>query len=110
MRRLVGSVVAIAVLAPAIVFLAHSWNGSESISFVKRTGSQLTVDGKPFRFAGADMPWLGLDEALSDDKGAPTYPTKFRIQNGFDAAVNMHANVVRSHSLGIRRARFTSTE
>ena len=31
-------------------------------SFAKRVGSQITVDGKPFRFGGLNAYWLGLDE------------------------------------------------
>ena len=39
--------------------------GSSS-SFVRRDGSTLTLAGKPFRFAGTNIYWLGLDENWFD--------------------------------------------
>src|SRR5439155_14072295 len=42
-----------------------------SIGFVTRTGSQLMLNGRPFRFAGANMHWLALDDST-------TYPSQFR--------------------------------
>jgi len=62
--------------------------------FVTRSGTQLTLDGHPFRFAGANIHWLGLDDSTN-------YPTQFRINDGLDAAKEMGANVIRSHDLGI---------
>lgn len=62
--------------------------------FVTRSGTQLTLDGQRFRFAGANMHWLGLDDSTN-------YPSQFRINDGLDAAKEMGANVIRSHDLGI---------
>ena len=70
-------------------------------SFVKRQGNQLMLGSKVFRFAGANMPWLGLDIDIKDQSGNPTYPTHFRIDNALDAAKSMNATVVRSHTLGV---------
>ncbi len=65
--------------------------------FVVRMGSQLLLKGKPFRFSGANIYWLGLDENV----GGIHYPTKFRVDDALATAQEMGATVVRSHSLGI---------
>src|SRR2546423_1483049 len=38
--------------------------------FVTRSGSQLLLNGQPFRFAGANIHWLGLDDSTN-------YPSQF---------------------------------
>ncbi len=63
-------------------------------SFVTRSGSQLMLNGHPFRFAGANMHWLSFDDSTN-------YTSQFRINDGFDAAKEMGLTVVRSHNLGI---------
>ena len=55
-------------------------------SFVQRTGSGLTLAGAPFRFSGTNVYWLGLDDNVRDAAGAPTYPTRFRVDDAFRAA------------------------
>lgn len=65
-----------------------------SSGFVTRSASQLMLDGRPFRFAGANMHWLALDDSAN-------YPSQFRVNDGLDAAKEMGATVVRSHDLGI---------
>ncbi|MBE3558698.1 MAG: cellulase family glycosylhydrolase [Ktedonobacteraceae bacterium] len=62
--------------------------------FVTRAGTQLMLDGRPFRFAGANMHWLGLEDSTD-------HPTQFRVDDGFAAAKEMGATVVRAHNLGI---------
>ncbi|MEO5833172.1 MAG: hypothetical protein ABIR83_07345 [Nakamurella sp.] len=71
-----------------------------SSGFVTRSGSRLMLGGAPFRFAGANLYWLGLDDNLTDAGGA-TYPTKYRIDNGLQSAKNAGLTVIRSHTLGI---------
>jgi hypothetical protein len=68
--------------------------GSSS-SFVRRDGATLTLNGKPFRFAGTNIYWLGLDENV----GGVDYPTPFRIRDALDTAKAMGLTVVRSHML-----------
>jgi hypothetical protein len=68
-------------------------------SFVTRNGSQLFLNGEPFRFSGPNMYWLGLDENVPP--GTVAYPTLFRIEDGLRTAAGMGARVVRSHTLGI---------
>ena len=65
--------------------------------FVTRSGSQLMLGGRQFRFAGANVYWLGLDENVD----GVDYPTHFRVNDALTAAETMGATVVRSHTLGI---------
>ena len=66
-------------------------------TFVKRIGSQLVLKGKPFRFSGANIYWLGLDENVD----GVDYPTHFRVDDALATAQLMGATVVRAHTLGI---------
>lgn len=65
-------------------------------NFVTRSGAQLQLNGSPFRFAGCNCYWLGLEE-----QPAVQYPTLFQIDDALLVAREMGATVVRSHSLGI---------
>lgn len=66
-------------------------------TFVKRIGSELVLKGKPFRFSGANIYWLGLDENVD----GVDYPTHFRVDDALETAQLMGATVVRAHTLGI---------
>ncbi|WP_089155958.1 carbohydrate binding domain-containing protein [Micromonospora sp. NBS 11-29] len=74
-------------------------------AFVVRDGTRLTLAGQPFRFAGPNMYWLGLDENVGGtdptDPPAVGYPTYFRIRDGLTTARRMGATVVRAHTLGV---------
>ena len=72
-------------------------------SFVTRNGARLMLDGEVFRFAGANLYWLGLDEnVVNETTGSNVaYPTDFRIDDGLATAAEMGANVVRAHTLGV---------
>ena len=66
---------------------------SES-AFVTRSGSSLLLNGQLFRFAGANIHWLALDDSTN-------YPSQFRVNDALDAAKEMGLTVIRSHDLGI---------
>jgi len=72
--------------------------GSSSAGFVLRTGTSLSLDGKPFRFSGPNIYWLALDENV---KPSPSYPTKGRVTEVLAVAQTMGATMVRAHSLGV---------
>jgi hypothetical protein len=76
-------------------------NNTASASFITRQNNQLMLDGASFRFAGANIYWLGLDDNIRDSSGQPTYPSTSMVDNGLSAASNMGMTVVRAHSLGI---------
>lgn len=65
-------------------------------SFVQRDGSRLTLDGRPFRFSGTNIYWLGLDDNVRDAQGAPTVPSRFRVDDAFRAAQASGGTVVRT--------------
>ncbi len=52
------------------------------------------LNGQPFRFAGANIHWLALDDSTN-------YPSQFRVDDALDAAQEMGLTVIRSHDLGI---------
>jgi mannan endo-1,4-beta-mannosidase len=65
--------------------------------FLTRAGAQLFDGDTPFRFAGANLYWLGLDENV----GGVHPPTPFRIADGLATAAGMGARVVRAHTVGV---------
>ena len=67
---------------------------ADNVAFVTRSGTQFMLNGQPFRFAGANMHWLALDDNTN-------YPSQFRVNDGLDAAKEMGLTVIRSHDLGI---------
>ena len=79
---------------------ATASSSSTSAAFVTRSGSQLMLNGRPWRFTGVNMYWLGLDENVTDS-GGPTYPTHAAVDNGFASAQAVHAQLVRSTTLGV---------
>jgi hypothetical protein len=74
--------------------LSGSWTSLNS-RFVTRDGTHLRVGNRPFRFAGTNIYWLGLDENV----GGVDYPTFFRIRDALDTAKAMGMTVVRSHMM-----------
>ena len=71
--------------------------GEHMDEFVRRSGPELLLHGQRFRFAGANVYWMGLDENVD----GIDYPTHFRVNDVLTAAEAMGATVVRSHTLGI---------
>jgi hypothetical protein len=63
-------------------------------NFLQISGGNLVLNGKPFVAVGMNAFFLGLmQETMS-------YPTKVQITEVFEAAKNMKATVIRSHTLG----------
>ncbi|MGD0938394.1 MAG: hypothetical protein ABR905_01695 [Terracidiphilus sp.] len=69
-------------------------------SFVQRNGTHLTLDGKPFRYSGPNIEWLGLEGYGPHDPSGPRYPSHFEIDDAFATAAEMGAKVVRSQTIG----------
>lgn len=68
------------------------------LSYLRREGSTLTLDGVQYRFAGADTYWLGLDE----NTGSVALPTHFRVTDMLSTLAGMLPNAtIRAHTVGI---------
>lgn len=74
--------------------------------FVTRSGNRLILNGAAFRFSGANIYWLGLDENV----GGVAYPTNFRVDDVLATAAEMGDNVIRCHTLGISVGNSLSVE
>jgi mannan endo-1,4-beta-mannosidase len=69
-------------------------------SFVERAGTQLQLDGQPFRYSGPNIEWLGLEGYGPHDAMGPRYPSHFEIDDAFATAGEMGGKVVRAQTLG----------
>ena len=94
----VNSFMLAGVTAPVHVSLPARTRDSAS-SFVTRSGSRLVLNGQTFRFSGANIYWLGLEEVTTGTGTA--YPSHFQVDDALATAQTMGATVVRSHTLGI---------
>lgn len=68
--------------------------------FVQRAGTHLTIAGKPFRYSGPNIEWLGLEGYGPHDPMGPRLPSHFEIDDAFATAAEMGAKVVRSQTIG----------
>lgn len=91
---------------PGQAALARLPGSTWQSGFVHRDGTRLILDGKTFRYGGANLYWLGLDENV----GGVAYPTHFRISDGLETAKDMGATVVRAQTLGISTGNPLSVE
>ncbi len=82
------------VLAILVSSASPQANGDD---FIHRDGSRLIFHDQPFRYAGANLYWLGLDQNV----GGIAYPTHFRVDDAIETARIMGATVVRAHTIGI---------
>src|SRR3954468_21169678 len=73
---------------------------SPSSSFVTRSGAHLLLAGKPYRFGGANIEWLGLAGYGPSDPSGPHYASHYEIDDAFATARELGANVVRSQTMG----------
>jgi mannan endo-1,4-beta-mannosidase len=69
-------------------------------SFIQRDGTRLTLEGKPFRYSGPNIEWLGLEGYGPHDPMGPRYPSHFEIDDALATALEMGAKVVRSQTMG----------
>ena len=68
--------------------------------FVERAATKLTLNGAPFRYAGPNIEWLGLEGYGPHDPLGPRYPSHFEIDDAFATAAEMGARVVRAQTMG----------
>jgi lysophospholipase L1-like esterase len=73
------------------------WNGSD---FVQRQGTHLSLAGKPYRFGGMNVEWLGLEDYGPKGDVTPHIPTDFEVEDALSTAEEMGSRVVRSQTMG----------
>lgn len=93
----VSILLVVLLIVASVKLLVHPQVQAGTSQFVVRSGTELMLGGNPFRFSGANIYWLGLDQNV----GGINYPTDFRIDDALATAQQMGASVVRSHTLGI---------
>jgi len=71
-----------------------------SDSFVTRSGPRLAVAGRPFRFGGANIEWLGVAGYGPFDPNGPHPPSHYEIDDAMATAKEMGVKVVRSQTMG----------
>jgi hypothetical protein len=74
-------------------------------AFVKRSGSRLTVAGRPFRFSGANVEFLGVENygpnpSKTVPAGSERYPSRYEVDDALATAHEMGATVMRAQTLG----------
>jgi mannan endo-1,4-beta-mannosidase len=73
------------------------WSGTE---FVERQGTHLTLAGKPYRFGGMNIEWLGLEDYGPKGNVSPHVPSDFEVEDALSTAEEMGSRVVRSQTMG----------
>src|SRR5438132_1101428 len=91
---------ALALLALWIAVSGFAAPARQSAGFVIRSGAGLSLDGKPFRFGGANVEWLGLVGYGPADPAGPRYPSHYEIDDAMATAQELGATVVRSQTMG----------
>jgi mannan endo-1,4-beta-mannosidase len=69
-------------------------------SFVTRSGPRLTLDGRPFRFGGANIEWLGVIGYGPADPAGPHFASHYEVDDAMATARELGATVVRSQTMG----------
>jgi mannan endo-1,4-beta-mannosidase len=69
-------------------------------SFVTRSGPRLVVNGRQFRFGGANVEWLGVAGYGPSDPSGPHFPSHYEVDDAMATAREMGATVVRSQTMG----------
>jgi len=111
MRSLSRALVSIALLASTSILLAQAGSSSQTAKpgltgFVTRSGSRLMINGKPFRFAGANLDNVNLASNRYSliisitGKIDAYYPSTWAIDDAFETLRKMGGTVARVYSAG----------
>jgi mannan endo-1,4-beta-mannosidase len=87
-------------LVTLAVLLGVAGTAQAADPFVVRSGTKLTVGGKPFRFGGVNVEWLGLAGYGPADPAGPHYASHYEIDDALETARELGATVVRSQTMG----------
>src|ERR1035438_4263253 len=107
MRIIFRTLAFLAVLIVGSNVFAQTGGTSAKLSgFVNRSGSRLMLNGKPFRFAGANLDNVNLTSDRYSliisitGKIDAYYPSKFAIDDAFETLHRMGGTVARVYSAG----------
>jgi hypothetical protein len=92
--------IVVAALLALVPLAASAARSSQPTGFVTRSGPGLRLDGKPFRFGGANIEWLGLGGYGPADPAGPHYASHFEVDDALTTAKEMGVRVVRSQTMG----------
>jgi mannan endo-1,4-beta-mannosidase len=109
-RGLLGGVLGLACFVVGLGTAARWETRPASISvasFVTRSGDKLMLNGRVYRFAGANIYWGGLDQS---GRAGINYPTPFRVEAGLQTVADMGETVVRCMTCGISTGNPLSVE
>lgn len=71
-----------------------------ALAFVGHSGTHLTLEGKPWRFGGANIEWLGVSNYGPASPTPPRFPTHGEVDQALATAKRLGARVVRAQTLG----------
>jgi mannan endo-1,4-beta-mannosidase len=71
-----------------------------ALAFVGHSGTHLTLNGKPWRFGGANIEWLGVSNYGPASPTPPRFPTHAEVDQALTTAKRLGARVVRAQTLG----------
>lgn len=71
-----------------------------ALAFIGHSGTHLTLNGKPWRFGGANIEWLGVSNYGPASPTPPRYPTHAEVDRALTTAKQLGARVVRAQTLG----------
>ncbi len=90
--------------AAAVVFGAPAGSSGAprafADAFVTRSGLHLAAGGRPLRFGGANVEWLGVAGYGPADPAGPHAPSSYEIDDALATAHELGATVVRSQTMG----------
>jgi hypothetical protein len=70
-----------------------------ALAFVGHSGTHLTLNGKPWRFGGANIEWLGVSNYGPASPSPPRFPTHAEVDQALATAKRLGARVVRAQTL-----------
>jgi mannan endo-1,4-beta-mannosidase len=71
-----------------------------ALAFVSHSGTHLTLNGKPWRFGGANIEWLGVSNYGPASPTPPRFATHAEVDQALTTAEQLGARVVRAQTLG----------
>jgi hypothetical protein len=103
----VAGLLVLGCLVAGLVLLRGGASGAGGTGFVTRHGTGLMLNGRVFRFSGANIFWGGLAQ---DGHDALSYPTPYQVNAALQTVADMGGQVVRCQSCGISTGNPMSVE